>query len=403
MTYRTTLQPLTFWKRVVSRLDTDFHQKQKDLTTLLLPGRTTIEGVTAAQARADVDRAAVTRVLGALEVNRMVKATITQALYDAEIKAGIEKKTCKIKSIADIISVYEQVSRQDKSRLRAAEDILETQSRYTALLNAGNSEYANAERQRLRSVELPVLAVGREDVGDVRETLQFFTSLRDEWQSEVEALLHATRIYVDIEDDFFPVIKELGVSYNMLESQGDGVKPQEPSAASEPEPIVEPSDVATTGAAVAAVALTESAATDVREAAPAQMLEQTKVPAAEGALAAHEPVRDEYAPAIRTKQNTEEPVAEAAMAYEAPLASGQGAVKAEAQGPEAQSKQPNESEAVPEPALASYEGTAQPAPPSYVPSNPVPLELELLPLPDEFELMSTPVERPASAGQSWLQ
>lgn len=383
MTYRTTQQPLTFWKRVVARLNDDFQRKHELLTAMLLPSRTTIESFNTAQARTAADRDGVLALLGFLEDNRVIATSINEAVVRAVVANEIEIKTGKVEAMTELIKVYEQVANQEKSRLRYDEDVLAAQARYTALLNAGNSEYANAERQRLRTAELPVFAMGREDVQSVRAQLNFLTSLRDESQAEIDKLQHSVKIDIQVKAQFIYVIEDLGIEF---------VKLDEDPAPQAPAPVQEPTAQAADAADV------QSAAEPISVVAPEPTAKEPQIapeltPQAEVVAAAAVGA----AATVLAQEVSATDVVQAEAQNEAALHS----VIEQYVREEGATQPPTyEPEPAPAPDLPYFSQEELPSAPTYVPRGTVPLELELLP--DEFEMaLAEPVVRPNPAGQNW--
>lgn len=244
MTYITQTAPISFWHQIHARLDAYFLQKREELAALWTSQVTTFETSSTVAPRVERDRQAGFALLSELSAIKLFCVDIYTATANAELEHQINVIRYKAQVALDVIALYDTGSNRLPSRVRAQEDLHDVQTRFAALASSGNSDAINAERQRLRTLQLPLYPIGREDGAALEQSAQALRTIRDDWQTLLDSRLNSVTIALTITDAaLLPLLDTWGISYAPVAAEAplpelNLTATPEPAAVEQVEPTV---------------------------------------------------------------------------------------------------------------------------------------------------------------------
>jgi hypothetical protein len=210
--YVTESYSLDFWLRMQVRLAAAFTAGRKRLTEFRdLSYKASIDDADLGRKRASAARADALNLLEETEGLRVLMNDIERQIRPVFSEAGLPELLSRMSCIRDVLEMYQTSILSLPNRLPAEEDLTDFERRHASLKNAGNGDATVADRERLRTQNVNLRALGREDVAKYEAAvLQIETSL-DHMVAQVQQIKTRTYLAVNVAEQATKLLAGFGI------------------------------------------------------------------------------------------------------------------------------------------------------------------------------------------------
>jgi len=246
--YKTNEYSLSFWEKLGNRLETSKAQLSAEIQTILTPRQVSVESFVFEVNHLQAEREKFFKFMTEFETIHFLLMGLNAALYREKVEAGVFLREQEVAACKALLAFNEDINNRLISRNEPEARLRHAQERIDQLRLLGQSEVVSAERNVLRAIQLPLTAVGVEDLNDRASNYMRLETYMHEREQELAQIRATTAFPYQVDALGAEILSRMGLALTEIPDEDTGT---EPAAAEAPEnytqdaaETTEPSNVA---------------------------------------------------------------------------------------------------------------------------------------------------------------